>query len=153
MMRQSYLLPLRSRLEAKGKTPPPGRFWSTAWLPDGSALASEGDGRLRRVRDGRLDPVPIPGPPPVLAPGQGGLLDVSLHPGYAVNGLVYLRFTTGSFDANRTALARGLRVLRSRICALWMPDGKTPSFWESASLSPGRQCPIVIRTACCAPPR
>jgi glucose/arabinose dehydrogenase len=126
---------------------------SIAWLPDGSALVTERDGRLRRVRDGKLYPTPIAGLPPVLATGQGGLLDVSLHPDFADNGLVYLRFATGSFDAIRTVLARGLRVLRSRICALWMPDCKTPSFWESASVSPGRQGPIVSRTACCAPPR
>jgi glucose/arabinose dehydrogenase len=81
--------------------------WSIAWLPDGSALVTERDGRLRRIRDGKLDPVPIAGLPPVLATGQGGLLDVSLHPDFADNGLVYLTFATGSRDANRTALARG----------------------------------------------
>jgi len=127
--------------------------WSIAWLPDGSALVSERDGLLCRVRDGKLAPALIADLPPVLAAGQGGLLDVSLHPDFAVNGLVYLTFATRCFDANRTALAHGLRVLRSRICALWMPDWKTPSFWESASLSPGRQDAIVTRTTCCAPPR
>ncbi len=81
--------------------------WSIAWLPDGSALVTERDGRLRRLRDGQLDPTPIAGLPPLLATGQGGLLDVSLHPDFADNGLVYLTLAIGSRDANRTALARG----------------------------------------------
>jgi glucose/arabinose dehydrogenase len=81
--------------------------WSIAWLPDGSALVTERAGRLRLVRDGMLEPEPVAGLPPVLASGQGGLLDVSLHPDFAENRLVYLTFATGTADANRTALARG----------------------------------------------
>jgi glucose/arabinose dehydrogenase len=78
-----------------------------AWLPDGSALITERAGRLRVLRDGALDPTPVAGLPPVLASGQSGLLDVSLHPDFAENRLVYLTFATGTPDANRTALARG----------------------------------------------
>ena len=81
--------------------------WSIAWLPDGSALVTERAGRLRLIRDGKLDPEPIAGLPPVLAFGQGGLLDVALHPDFADNHLVYLSFATGTPEANRTALARG----------------------------------------------
>jgi glucose/arabinose dehydrogenase len=81
--------------------------WAIVWLPDGSALVTERPGRLRILRDGRLDPSPVPGLPPVLAAGQGGLLDVSLHPDFASNRLVYLTLATGTPEANRTALARG----------------------------------------------
>jgi glucose/arabinose dehydrogenase len=45
--------------------------------------------------------------PPLLAVGQGGLLDVSLHPRFADNGWVYLTLAQGTADANWTALARG----------------------------------------------
>ena len=38
--------------------------WSIAWLPDGSALVTERSGRLRVIRDGRLDPTPVSGLPP-----------------------------------------------------------------------------------------
>jgi aldose sugar dehydrogenase len=87
--------------------------WSIVWLPDGSALVSERPGRLRLVRDGQLDPKPIEGVPPVLAQGQGGLLDLALHPRFAENRLVYFTFSQGTPDANRTALARGrLREVR-----------------------------------------
>ena len=81
--------------------------WSIAWLPDGSALVTERAGRLRLIRDGRLDPKPVQGLPPVLASGQGGLLDVSLHPAFAENRYIYLTFVSGARDANRTSLARG----------------------------------------------
>jgi glucose/arabinose dehydrogenase len=81
--------------------------WAIAWLPDGSALVTERPGRLRLIRDGQLDPRPIAGLPPILAEGQGGLLDVALHPDFTDNRLVYLTLAIGTKDANRTALARG----------------------------------------------
>ncbi len=81
--------------------------WSIAWLPDGTALLTERAGRLRVLRDGRLDPVPVAGLPEIFVAGQGGLLDVALHPDFAGNRLVYLTFSTGTSDANRTAVARG----------------------------------------------
>ena len=80
--------------------------WSMAWLPDGSMLITERPGRLRIVRDGKLDPTPIAGVPQVLAVGQGGLLDISLHPDFAQNRLVYLTYAHGTENANRTRVAR-----------------------------------------------
>jgi len=81
--------------------------WGLAWLPDGAVLITERSGRLRLVQDGKLEPTPIAGVPAVCACGQGGLLDVSLHPDFAQNRLVYLTFAQGTEDSNRTALARG----------------------------------------------
>ena len=82
--------------------------WSIAWLPDGSALITERPGRLRLLRDGVLEPKPIAGVPKVCTDcGQGGLLDVSLHPNFTANRLVYLTYAAGTSDANRTTLARG----------------------------------------------
>ncbi len=81
--------------------------WSIAWLPDGSALVTERAGRLRLIREGKLEPRPVPGLPPLLAFGQGGLLDVALHPDFTDNRLVYVTLAIGTPDLNRTALARG----------------------------------------------
>lgn len=81
--------------------------WSIVWLPDGAALVTERPGRLRLIRDGRLDPKPIAGLPQASAIGQGGLLDIALHPDFADNRLVYLTMAIGSPEANRTALVRG----------------------------------------------
>ena len=117
--------------------------WGMAWLPDGSLLISERPGRLRIVRNGVLDPLPIPGVPEVLAAGQGGLLDVSLHPRFRENRFVYLTYAAGTAEANHTRLARarfdgralgplevlfavpqrksGTQHFGSRM--LWLPDG------------------------------
>jgi len=67
--------------------------WSMAWLPDGRMLVTERPGRLRVVsRDFKLDPRPVGGLPKIAAQGQGGLLDVALHPQYAQNGWIYLAY-------------------------------------------------------------
>jgi aldose sugar dehydrogenase len=117
--------------------------WGMAWLPDGSLLISERPGRLRIVRNGVLDPVPVPGVPEVLAAGQGGLLDVSVHPRFRENRFVYFTYAAGTPAANHTRLARarfdgralgtlevlfavpqrksGTQHFGSRI--LWLPDG------------------------------
>ena len=60
--------------------------WSLAFLPGGDLLITERPGRLRVVRLGHLLEVPIAGVPVVAAVGQGGLLDVVLHPDFATNG-------------------------------------------------------------------
>jgi len=81
--------------------------WGLAWLPNGDLLITERPGRLRLIRGGKLDPEPIAGVPEVCRCGQGGLLDVTLHPDFNDNRLVYLTLAQGTEDANRTALARG----------------------------------------------
>ena len=61
--------------------------WGLAFLPDGRLLVTEREGRLRIIgTDGAVSP-PIDGVPKVLAKGQGGLMDVALHPQYAETGL------------------------------------------------------------------
>lgn len=82
--------------------------WSLAFLPDGSLLVTEREGRLRIVRNGTLDPTPIPGVPRVFARVLGGLLDVALHPRFAENHIVYLSYSkAGDNNLSTTALARG----------------------------------------------
>lgn len=81
--------------------------WGLAVLPDGAMLVTERAGRLRVIRDGQLVGAPIAGVPAVYNEGQGGLLDVILHPDFAINNLVYLSFSKGSKTANHTAIVRG----------------------------------------------
>lgn len=80
--------------------------WGMAWLPDGAILITERSGQLRIVRDGVLDPTPIPGVPEVFAMQQGGLMDISLHPRFSENSLVYLTYSHGTRQANHTRVAR-----------------------------------------------
>lgn len=88
--------------------------WSIAFLPDGGWLVVERAGRLRLVRDGKLDPRPIEGTPAVLAEGQGGLLDVALHPEHATNGWIYLAFSDPREDETGRTVAM-TAVVRGRI--------------------------------------
>ncbi len=82
--------------------------WGLAFLPDGRWLVTERPGRLRLVgADGTLDPRPVEGLPPIAAHGQGGLLDVALHPGFAENGWVYLSYAARGPGGTGTEVARG----------------------------------------------
>lgn len=83
--------------------------WGLAFLPDGRMLVTERPGRLRVVdKDGKLDPVPVAGLPRVDAQGQGGLLDVALHPRFADNGWVYVSYSQrDASGGNGTEVARG----------------------------------------------
>ncbi|MEO1133291.1 MAG: PQQ-dependent sugar dehydrogenase, partial [Cyanobacteria bacterium J06639_1] len=80
--------------------------WGMVWLPDGSMLITERPGRVRIVREGVLDPTPIPGLPAILAESSGGLLDIALHPRFTGNRLVYFAYAHGTRSANRTRIAR-----------------------------------------------
>ncbi|MCU0949988.1 MAG: PQQ-dependent sugar dehydrogenase [Burkholderiaceae bacterium] len=83
--------------------------WGLAFLPDGRMLVTERPGRLRVIdKDGKLDPTAVAGLPRVDAQGQGGLLDVSLHPQFASNGWIYWSYAQRDEAGNNgTELARG----------------------------------------------
>jgi glucose/arabinose dehydrogenase len=91
--------------------------WGMAFLPNGDLLVTERPGRLRRVRAGQLDPQPIAGVPDVFASGQGGLLDVALHPAFATNQLVYLSYSKPGPAGATTAVMRG-RLDGNRLVAV-----------------------------------
>jgi glucose/arabinose dehydrogenase len=78
-----------------------------AWLPGGDMLVTERIGRLRIVRDGALQAEPVPGVPAVVSGGLSGLMDVTLHPRFRENQLVYLTYTRKAEYGPTTALARG----------------------------------------------
>ena len=64
--------------------------WSLAFLPDGTMLVTEREGRLRRIENGNLVQEPVRGLPDLVASGQGGLLDVVLHPQFENNQTLFL---------------------------------------------------------------
>jgi glucose/arabinose dehydrogenase len=81
--------------------------WGVAFLPDGGLLLTERAGRLRIIRNGKLDPTPVTGAPPPYVESQGGYFDVVLHPRFAENNWVYLTFSHGTAQANATRVIRG----------------------------------------------
>jgi len=66
--------------------------WGIAWLPDGSMLITERGGTLYHFKNKQL--TAVKNTPTVVARGQGGLLDVAVHPNYAENGWIYLTFSS-----------------------------------------------------------
>lgn len=84
--------------------------WAIAFLPDGRKLVTEKTGKLRVITAaGKLDPKEINGVPDSLSLGQGGLMEVALHPDFEKNGWVYLGLSDGSKAEQKaiTAVVRG----------------------------------------------
>ena len=80
--------------------------WGMAFLPDGRLLITERPGRLRIFANGRLERAPVGGLPKVYARGQGGLLDICLHPDFARNAQLYLTYSGEGEGGAATVLAR-----------------------------------------------
>lgn len=82
--------------------------WGIAFVSESEWLVTERPGRLRVVRDGALVEAPVEGVPSVSARGQGGLLDVALHPDFESNRLVYLSYSRDvGGGQTTTAVVRG----------------------------------------------
>jgi len=81
--------------------------WGMDWLPNGDMLLTERSGTLHIFSDGQLSE-PVAGVPEVWANGQGGLLDVALHPDYEENGWIYITYSSpqGNERGANTALMR-----------------------------------------------
>jgi aldose sugar dehydrogenase len=80
--------------------------WAVAFLPGGEMLVTERPGRIRLVRDGVLRPEPVQGAPPSVSGGQGGMLDLALHPDFDTNRLVYISYSKSVPGGRTTAVAR-----------------------------------------------
>ena len=80
--------------------------WGMAFLPDGSLLVTEKEGNLIHVKNNSK--TIIKGVPEVYLRGQGGLLDIALHPNYKDNGWIYLTYALadGQGSGGNTALMR-----------------------------------------------
>ncbi|MCG8592991.1 MAG: PQQ-dependent sugar dehydrogenase [Kiloniellales bacterium] len=88
--------------------------WGLAFLPGGDILVTEKPGRLRLIRDGKLRAEPIEGLPEIEEVGQGGLLDVALHPDFAENRVLYISYAGKQGGHYGTEVAR-LRLVEDRL--------------------------------------
>jgi len=85
--------------------------WSIAFLPGGDILITERVGRLRLIRNGVLQPNPVPGTPKVVSLGtMAGLMDIALHPRFAENRWIYISYhkpmgTGAGWDGKASPLA------------------------------------------------
>jgi glucose/arabinose dehydrogenase len=81
--------------------------WSMAFLPGGEILVTERPGRLRLIRNGKLEDEPIAGLPAIQFGTHGGLMDVALHPDFVRNHWIYLAYSKSGERGITTAVARG----------------------------------------------
>lgn len=81
--------------------------WGMEFLPDGRILIVEKMGRLRVWADGELQQDAIGGLPEIWVHGQGGLLDVKMHPDYDQNKWLYLAYASPGDGGGNTAIGRG----------------------------------------------
>ena len=80
--------------------------WGFTFLPDSSMLITEKSGQLIHFKDGKK--TTISGLPEIYVRGQGGLLDIILHPDYKTNGWIYFSYASpdGEGSGGNTAIAR-----------------------------------------------
>ncbi len=74
--------------------------WGLAFLPNGDMLISERSGKLYIFSEGKLS-APVKGLPTVMAFGQGGLLDICMHPEYEKNGWIYFSYSAPNAESKK----------------------------------------------------
>ena len=103
--------------------------WSIAFLPDGRQLVTERAGRLRVIQNGSLQEAPVTGLPELVVSGQGGLLDVVLHPQFTDNNTLFLSYAHRNRDGMTTRVARatlnGTRLEEVTVIFEAAPRGNT----------------------------
>ncbi|CAM0555186.1 Aldose sugar dehydrogenase YliI [Vreelandella titanicae] len=86
--------------------------WAVAFLPDGRYLVSERSGQLKLVDPESGEANTLEGMPEVSTQGQGGLLDVTLHPDFegensnGDNDWIYFTWSKPDGNNSRSALSR-----------------------------------------------
>ena len=80
--------------------------WGFTFLPDSSILITERKGKLIHYKNEIKNE--ITNLPEIYARGQGGLMDIKLHPNYAENGWIYFTYASpeGNGEGGNTALMR-----------------------------------------------
>ena len=86
--------------------------WGFTFLPDNSMLITEKEGKLIHFKNGKKNL--ISGLPKVKVQGQGGLMDIELHPNYKSNGWVYFTYSSGNSKGANTTLMRA-RIKNNRL--------------------------------------
>ncbi len=80
--------------------------WGMVMLPDGAFLITDKSGELIHFKDGKK--TSLENVPEVYVRGQGGLLDIELHPNYEENGWIYISYASseGEEKGGHTAVMR-----------------------------------------------
>lgn len=80
--------------------------WGITWLPDGRMLVTEKAGEILVFKDDKFTGEKLSGVPKVIDDGQGGLLDITIHPDYANQPWVYIAYSKPVEGGSTTAISR-----------------------------------------------
>ena len=100
--------------------------WAMTFLPDGRMLITEKAGQLLMLSADGKQRKAVTGVPAVMSQGQGGLMDVVLHPRFAKNRMVYFSYSEAAGKDSSVVLARGV-----------FSDGDAPSLRNVQTLFRG----------------
>ena len=100
--------------------------WAMTFLPDGRMLITEKAGQLLMLSADGKQRKAVTGVPAVMSQGQGGLMDVVLHPRFAKNRMVYFSYSEAAGKDSSVVLARGVFI-----------DGDAPSLRNVQTLFRG----------------
>ena len=109
--------------------------WGMAFLPDGSMLVTEKSGDLIHFKNGIK--TSVEGLPEIYVRGQGGLMDLELHPDYQNNGWIYFSYGSaeGEGEGGNTAIMRAkLRnnlLIEKQLLYKAVPNTKRGAHWGS----------------------
>lgn len=103
--------------------------WGMDFLPDGRLLLTEKPGTLKRFDPGSWNAVEILGVPAVADEGQGGLMDVLVHPRFEQNRWVYLSYAVAVEGGFTTRVSRA-RLRDRSLVDLEILFTAQPSFSE-----------------------
>lgn len=81
--------------------------WGFVFLPDGSILINEKSGKMILYKEGTK--TTVSNLPEIKVLGQGGLMDIALHPDYKNNGWLYISYASSN-DENQGAHTSILRA-------------------------------------------
>lgn len=81
--------------------------WGFTFMNANEVLFTEKRGKVFRYKISTDSLIEITGVPVVSQNGQGGLLDIALHPNFASNRWVYLTYAVSATGGQTTALGRG----------------------------------------------
>ena len=100
--------------------------WGFTFLPDESMLITEKSGNLIHFKDGKK--TSISGLPEIYVRGQGGLLDIVLHPNYKTNGWIYFSYASpkGDDSGGNTAISRA-KIKNNSLTELQLLYKATPN--------------------------
>ncbi len=109
--------------------------WSMVLLPDGSMLITEKTGEIIHFKNGVK--TNVEGVPEIYLRGQGGLMDLELHPNYENNGWIYISYASseGEGDGGNTAILRAKlsnnTLVEKQLLYKAGPNTKSGQHWGS----------------------